>query len=182
MSRQPYLRLPEIFLLLVSTIALRQTLAIDLRSSSVLSATNSFHRSSRALHRRWGRKINSLCHESRSSIESCTRCLLLEDSLRGGAAEDESETENSESDTEEEVVVVEEEKESEDESETEDEAEAEEESEVEEDTGNDAIATASDFDAPLVANPMIQMYLIFGIMMFSKRLDLYDPKVVRMAR
>lgn len=113
--------------------------------------------------------------------------LLLGDHLRGGSAAtkdseddtDESEAEEDDEDNEEEESEAEEEGDTEDEYDSEEE---EEEEEVATKAGKEIEETASEFDEPLVANPMTQLYATFGVMMLAKRVDLYNPTLVKIAR
>jgi hypothetical protein len=38
------------------------------------------------------------------------------------------------------------------------------------------------YDDPLAASPMINLYATFGVMLLSRRIDLFNPTVVRLAR
>lgn len=126
--------------------------------------------------------------------------LMFNGVPRGGALE-EDEEENSESDEQEK-----EEKNDEDAVEQEDENDDDEEEEEEvvvvkkkkktrrklskslkqlkvrekEDAGTQVGESA--YDEPYFASPMLQLYTTFGFMLISRKLDLFQPKVVRIAR
>ena len=61
------------------------------------------------------------------------------------------------------------------------EQEEDEEEEEEEAFGTD-LEEVGGYDEPLVVPAMLQLYATFGVMMLSKRIDLFSPTVVRVAR
>lgn len=127
-----------------------------------------------------------------ASIESSTVNALL---LRGGAKKEKKEKEVLEDDEDEDPDEVlksetiaeedasadeQEEDEDEDESEeVEDEYDDEEEEHYEADVDSEEVA---EFDEPLVASPMLQLYATFGVMILSKKIDLFNPTVVMACR
>lgn len=88
---------------------------------------------------------------------------------------EETTTEEAEVDEDDEDEIIEDESEEE-----EDEYDVEEEEEEEEESAE--LEESSGYDEPLVQPAMLQLYATFGVMMLSKRLDLYSPIVVRVAR
>ena len=157
------------------------------KSSTLLS--NELSRLSRRGVRTWAGLSTESQRETfltdRSSI------FLLGDRLRGGSeeatatvteedSEEEDESEEAEAEGEEDEEEEEEEEEEED---TEDEYDESEEEEEETQYSSAEIEEASsEYDEPLVANPMTQLYATFGVMMLAKRVDLYNPTIVRLAR
>jgi len=111
-----------------------------------------------------------------------SRSLLLGDQLRGGSDTVKNEEEDENSDTESEAE--EEDHDAEDlDVELENHNDGESETEEENDEAiNDTTEVTSEYDEPLVASPMTQLYATFGVMMLSKKFDLYNPILVRLAR
>uniref|UniRef100_A0A7S4VV48 Uncharacterized protein n=3 Tax=Ditylum brightwellii TaxID=49249 RepID=A0A7S4VV48_9STRA len=121
-------------------------------------------------------------------------------SLRGGSSdtedeetdseeydsEEESEEEEEEEQSDEEESVVEESDYDSDESEYDDEYDEEEDEEAESSLAKSvkskAKGSGEDFDEPLVPSSMQSMSMTIGIMVACRRIDLFDPKVVRIAR
>ena len=180
--------------ILVST-----AVAIDLRPPSAAgpSLSNELSRLSHLGLRKWaGVSLvaqNSRHRDAFAFLTPTSSLLLVGDQLRGGSEvateteEDKEEKEEDavESDEEEEDVAddASEEEEVEESYDTEDEYDEEEEEEEEtQETSTEVEQTLSEFVEPLVASPMLQLYATIGVMMLSKKIDLYNPTVVRIAR
>jgi hypothetical protein len=103
---------------------------------------------------------------------------------RGGAVDSDEEGEEEEADDDDEVDQERDDEDKEaDEEEEEDESEAEEE-ENEEDTIEEVQIemTVQKFDEPLVASPLLNLYASIGVMILAKKVDLFSPTMVRIAR
>jgi len=73
--------------------------------------------------------------------------------------------------------------ESEEEYDTDDEEEEEYESDEEDDVVEVTTSVeAAEYDEPLVASPLTNLYASLGVMLLARRVDLFSPKVVRIAR
>ncbi|CAB9514800.1 ribonuclease T2 activity [Seminavis robusta] len=110
--------------------------------------------------------------------------ILLEDRLRGGsqeAAEDGDKDKEVDEEEEENDEQLDEDGEEEEEEDLEDDEDDLEEEEEEEPVGAE-LEESGEFDEPLVASPMLGLYATFGVMALSKKISLYDPTVVRVAR
>ena len=105
-------------------------------------------------------------------------------SVRGGAEdeEDEEETDDEEEEDEEET----------DDDETTDESEDEYDDETEEEDEEDSLASGlkkksstsepQEFVEPYFISPSLQMYTTFGTILLSRKIDMFNPAVVRMVR
>ena len=130
-----------------------------------------------------------------SSLQEQQRTTML--SVRGGAKDEEDDEEEDDDDVESEETEDDEEEE---EDETEDESSDDvdyyddETEEEEEDTLTSQLKKKStsvdsknekaseDFVEPYFVSPSIQMYVTFGSILLSRKIDMFNPKVVRLAR
>lgn len=134
--------------------------------------------------RKWGlgTRIAAL---SAASVDLHGRNYDVLKTLRAGASdsededsdeeEDDDEDDEEETDSEEEEDSDEEDSE-EEESEDEDEVQADEPSVVEEST------SVSEYDDMMVPSPSTQLYSVIGVMLMSRRLDMFSPTVVMVGR
>ena len=113
-------------------------------------------------------------------------CIHPEILLRGGSSSEEEGTISEEEDDDDDII---EEEEEEDEDETEEEEDVEDEYEDEnydfEDAESDLATEKSieeGFVEPYVISPQLQLYTMFGSMILAKRIDLFNPFVVRLLR
>ena len=114
-------------------------------------------------------------------------CIHPEILLRGGSSSEEEGTVSEEEEEDDDDII--EEEEDEDEDETEEEEDVEDEYEDEnydfEDAESD-LATEKSIDEgfvePYVISPQLQLYTMFGSMILAKRIDLFNPFVVRLLR
>jgi hypothetical protein len=121
----------------------------------------------------WGIKSHRIDVET-----SCVFRLDVLQSLRAGSTIEEDEDEAYDDDEDE---VYDEEESSSDEEEEEEEEEAESE-EVEPEVDETESTSVIEYDEQLLQPPGLQMGAVLGVMLLSRRLDLYNPKVVRFAR
>ena len=88
--------------------------------------------------------------------------------------EEEDDDEGEEEDEEEDVDVV-------DEGDEEDEESDDEETSIVVSTDKNK-AAVSEYDAMLIPSPAMQMYSVIGVMLLSRKLDMFNPTVVRAGR
>lgn len=125
-------------------------------------SSNPFTTSTRSTHLSWWGKRTALTHNNLSS--------RIADLTRGGAVEEE-EDEYDEEGYDDEYDA-----------EDEDEDEVEDEDADEETDGIQIELNVEKYDEPWVASPLTNLYATFGVMMLTRRFDLFSPTVVRIAR
>lgn len=154
----------------------------------------------------WGRSRQTLLAYDNNQRKGLPMILGVrggstDEAIKTEKGEDESENEAAQEEEEEEPNEEEEDEEEEEESEEEEELEEEEAEEVVEEEEESAysedeydeeeeeetpvgteLEEGDSFDDPLVQSPMLGMYATFGVMLLAKKIDLYNPIVVRAAR
>lgn len=100
---------------------------------------------------------------------------------RGGSDEEDDYDEYDEYDEEEEEESEDEDEEVEEEEDSDTEV-SEEEEDIEFSVEDVDDGTVSEYDEPLMASPMLNLYATMGVMILSRRINLFDPFVVRLAR
>ena len=134
----------------------------------------------------------------RHSVTSCnlsSSCINVLQSLRAGATDDDVGNEDGTNDNQGDTIVAQEEGEDEEQEdddaveEEEDEDEEEEEEDDDDDVEDEASVVASskdtdvsEYDDMLIPSPSMQMYSVIGVMLLSRKLDMFNPTVVRLGR
>ena len=124
------------------------------------------------------------------NLASSSTCIDIIQSLRAGATDDDDDNDDDTNDDQGgEKIAQDEEDDDVDEDDVDDDEEDEEEEEEEDDDDEETLVVESpkdtavgEYDEMLIPSPSMQMYSVIGVMLLSRKLDMFNPTVVRVGR